>query len=428
MKESPYWLDTLGPAELASLNADIHALPSRIDVAIIGGGYTGLSAARRLAMTGASILVLERHQIGFGASSRNGGQVLSGLKLDASALVAAYGEARARGQFDASRAAMASLESVIAAEQISCEFERTGHLQAAWKPAHFAAFRREQSLLARVFDHRVELVSAAEQRSEIGSSKYCGLLIDESSYGINPARYLCGLAVAARRRGACLAPGVPVLRLQRTGGRWRLTTRLGDLEAADVLVATNGYTEPVTPSVQCRLLPIGSYIIATAPMSPDEARETLPKRRMAFDSRHFLFYFRLASDNRLIFGGRAEFSVSSPESTRRAAGILSRGLGLVFPQLANKSIEYVWSGNVAFTRDQLPHAGKLDGMYFAGGYCGHGIAMTTHLGDLIARRIAGEPIGDPFMNDDAPPIPLFGGRRWLLPLVGGYFRVLDWLR
>ncbi len=428
MTEAPYWLDTLGPSELAGLTTELPALPPRVDVAIIGGGYTGLAAARRLALTGASVLVLERAQFGAGASSRNGGQVLSGLKLEASALVAAYGETRARELFDVGRQAIASLEAVIADEQLSCDYSRTGHLQAACKPAHFDAFRAERALLARVFDHRVELVSAADQHTELGSDAYHGLLVDEASGGINPARYVSGLAAAARRRGACLSSATDVVRIEPAARRWRVTTTRGPVDAGDVLAATNGYTGSVTPALQRRLIPVGSYIIATEPLSIEEAAAVLPKRRMAFDSRNVLVYFRLASDNRLLFGGRAAFRTSSAAATRRATAILQRALARVFPRLATKRIDYVWSGNVAFTRDQMPRAGKLDGMYFAGGYCGHGIAMATHLGDLIARRIAGDGISHPLFDDRTQPIPLYRGRPWFLPLVGTYYRVKDWLQ
>jgi len=423
VKHSSYWLDTVP----AAATPESH-IPNHVDVAIIGGGYTGLSAARRLAMAGASVAVLERGAIGSGASSRNGGQVLAGLKLDAATLVAKHGEHTARTLFDVSRDAIAALEALIANESIACEYERCGHVQAAWKPSHFAAFRDEQALLARVFAHRVELVSATEQRSELGSDVYHGLLIDEASGSINPAQYVAGLAAAARRRRACLCPGVAVHALRREGRRWRVSTSAGELDAGDVLVATNGYTGPASPAVQRRFVPVGSYIIATAPLSDAEAAAVLPKRRVAFDSKHFLFYFRVTRDRRLVFGGRAQFSAPTADSTTRAAAILRRGLAHVFPELATKPIEYVWSGNVAFTRDQMPHAGKLDGMYFAGGYCGHGIAMATHLGDAVARRIAGEPIAHPMIDDRTPAIPLYAGRPWFLPLVGAYYKVMDWVQ
>jgi len=439
VKDYPYWWDTV--SESSIFGSELRAVtrpaaadpqpaavvaPRSVDVAIIGAGYTGLAAARHLATVGASVVVLDREGVGWGASSRNGGQVLTGLKLDPATLVARYGADGARALYDASRQSVARLETLIAAERIDCDYQRAGHIQAAWKKSHFAALRDEQALLARVFDHRVELVSRAEQRSELGTDAYYGLLVDERSGAINPARYVDGLAAAAARAGASLVRA-GVARVSPAGRRWMLTTTAGDVDAGDVLLATNGYTDAAAPALQRRFVPIGSYIVATEPLPAATARAILPRRRMVFDSKHYLYYFRLTADCRLLFGGRVEFSRPGPETTRRAAASLRAGMIAIFPELAAASIDYTWSGRVAFTRDQMPRAGKLDGQYFAGGYCGHGVAMATYLGELIARRIAGEPIEHPLFDDRFAPIPLYSGTPWFLPLVGAYYRVRDWL-
>ena len=440
MKEYPYWLDTLPPHDPdESLRDESHeSRESQIpnpesrtyDVAIVGAGYTGLSAARHLARVGATVVVLERERVAFGASSRNGGQVLTGLRVEPARLVARYGERRARELFDASREAIARVEALIAQESIDCEYARVGHLRAAWKGSHFATFRDEQDLLSRVFHHRVELLSRADQRAELGSDAYHGLLIDEGSRALNPARYAHGLAAAASRAGAAIATGAGVTRLVKTGRGWTVSTTSGELQARDVLVATNGYTNGAAPALQRRFVPIGSYIIATEPLSPAEGASVLPRGRVAFDTKYFLYYFRLSADRRLLFGGRADFRRPEdrhPETTRRAAAILRKGLATIFPELAGKAIQYAWSGNVAFTRDEMPRAGKLDGMYYAGGYCGHGVAMATYLGELIARRIAGEPIEHPLFDDHFAAIPFYDGRPWFLPLVGAYYRFRDFV-
>jgi glycine/D-amino acid oxidase-like deaminating enzyme len=440
MHEHPYWWDTV-PALGLSPHASIAPPPavleqvgrtSPFDVVVIGGGLTGLAAGRQLARAGASVLILEREQIGWGASSRNAGQVLTGLKLDAVTLVSRYGEARAQRLLEAAHGALERLESVIVQEAIECEYERVGHIQAAVKPVHFDAFRREQALLARLCRHRVELLSRETQRSEVGTAAYHGLLVDERSGALNPARYVHGLSVAARRAGAQLAAGVSVNRLRKRAAGWDVATSVGELHARDVLMATNGYSNGASPALQRRLIPVGSYIVATEPLVPSEAASVLPHRRMAFDSKHFLYYFRLTSDSRLLFGGRAAFSRPTPGATRRAARILGRGLARVFPELARKRIEYAWSGNVAFTRDQLPRAGRLEGpdagVFFAAGYCGHGIAMATCLGELIARRMAGERVDHVLFDDRWPAIPFYTGRPWFLPIVGAYFRMKDWLQ
>lgn len=432
MKEYPYWWDTLPESSGdPSPESGGPSLPSKADVVIVGAGYTGLAAARQLARAGAAVVVIERERIGWGASSRNGGQVLTGLKLDPATLVARYGERRARALFEVAREALDRLEALIAEASIVCDYERVGHIQAAWKRSHFTAFRHEQTLLARVFQHRVELVSPADQRSELGTDAYHGLLIDERSGALNPMRYVHGLAVAASRAGVTTVVGVGVNRLSRQSDGWTVSTSDGDVHTRDVLIATNGYTDAAAPALQRRFIPVGSYIIATEPLSPAQAEAILPRRRMAFDSKNFLYYFRLTPDHRLLFGGRAEFSRPNPETTRRAAAILRRGMTDVFPDLAEHRIDYAWGGNVAFTRDQVPRAGKLDeadGAYFSGGYCGHGIAMATHLGEMIARRIAGEPIEHPLFDDRFAPIPLYDGRPWFLPLAGAYYKVKDWIQ
>jgi glycine/D-amino acid oxidase-like deaminating enzyme len=427
VKEYPFWWDTTQNLELGTENLEpVQAHP--IDVAIVGAGYTGLTAARHLARVGATVAVLERERVAFGASSRNGGQVLTGLRLGPATLVSRFGERGARERFDVATASIERVEALIAQESIDCEYERVGHLQAAWKRSHFDAFRTERDLLSRVFHHRVELVPRSEQRSELGSDAYHGLMLDEGSRAINPGRYAAGLGAAATRAGAHLTIGVGVTRLTRSGNGWVVTTTGGDVRARDVLVATNGYTNGAVPALQRRFVPIGSYIIATEPLSAADAASILPRGRVVFDSKNYLYYFRLTSDRRLLFGGRAEFKQPGPETTRRAAAILQRGLAQIFPELASKHIDYAWGGNVAFTRDQLPRAGKLDDMYFAGGYGGHGIAMATALGEFVARRIAGEPIEHPLFDDHLAPIPFYDGQPWFLPLVGAYYKVKDWVQ
>jgi glycine/D-amino acid oxidase-like deaminating enzyme len=442
LKEYPYWWDTVPQGEdgASSRKWEVRNQKSEVrsqkyDVAVVGAGYTGLAAARVMAQAGATVIVLDREQVGWGASSRNGGQVLTGLRLDPHRLLSRYGERRARTLFDASLDAIRRVEALIAAESIDCGYERTGHVQAAAKPSHFEGFREEQQLLGRVFDHQVELVPRKDQRSELGTDRYFGLLRDERSGAVNPARYVMGLADAATRAGATIATGLGVHRIVKDGPGWTVHLEGSDrqrpperIEAEDVLVATNGYTNGAAPALQRRFVPIGSYIIATEPIDDGLLQSLIPQRRMAFDSKHFLHYFRRSADRRLLFGGRAEFSVPSAATTRHAADVLRRGMIEVFPELTNTPIEYAWSGRVAFTRDELPHAGRLDnGVYYAGGYCGHGVALATVLGELIGCRIAGQLVEHPLMDDHFAAIPLYHGRPWFLPLVGAYYRFLDYV-
>ena len=419
MKTYPLWWDSV-----ASGPPFDQPPPDRADVAIVGAGYTGLAAARALARRGARVVVLERERVGSGASSRNGGQVLAGLKPEPHALVAMAGETRARELFRASVEAIAALEGLIAEERIECGYERVGHVLAASKPSHFDAFRAEQELLARLFGHHVRLVPRKEQASELGSDAYHGLLVDERSGGLNPAAYVDGLARAACRAGAILVERAAVTGVVRQASGWRVETARGALQAGELLIATNGYTGPVVPALQRRLIPIGSYVIATEPLGR-ELRALLPTRRMAFDSKHFLHYFRLTADDRLLFGGRAIFGRATPAATARSIEILRRDLAAIFPSLEGVRIDYGWSGLVAYTRDQLPHAGRLHGVWYAAGYCGHGVAMATALGSAIASRIAGDRADHPLVDDGLQPVPLYRGRPWFLPIVALYFRWKD---
>lgn len=424
LQEVPYWW-TMAPDLPPHTD---RPLPSRADVAVIGSGYTGLSAALQLARSGASVIVLEKETIGWGASSRNGGQVLSGLKVGVETLIARRGLTAAKRLFDAALESIRFLEELIAAEEIDCDFVRCGNLDAASKPQHFEHFKRTRDLLAREFDTHFDIVPRHEQRREIGSDAYCGLMVDPHSAALHPAKYVRGLACAAERAGAVLHEATPALQVERNGSFFRVTTARGAIEVKDVFAATNGYTDGAAPALRRRVIPIGSYIIATEPLAGEVAARILPRRRVVSDSRNFLHYYRLSSDNRLLFGGRAAFVPPAAGSNRKSAEILRRDMIQVFPELKDVAVDYVWSGNVCFTRDLLPHAGRFEnGMHYAAGYGGHGVAMATYLGAKMAGVILGRDDQNPFKDMRFRAIPLYDGRPWFLPFAAVWFKFLDWL-
>ena len=395
--------------------------PERTDVAIIGGGYTGLSAARVLARGGADVTVLEQHTLGWGASSRNGGFVLPGYKPDIEHLARRHGIAEARRLFELSVEAVESLEAVIADEAIACDYARCGTVVLAAKPGHMAGLERSRRFLHQELAHQTTLLSASDLAAEIGSSRYHGGLLDPLAGVVQPARLVDGLARAAARAGARLVEQVEVRRMRRTAGDWTLDLRAGTLRAKAVLVATNGYTGPCTPALRRRVVPVGSYLIATSQLAPALLDRLIPRRRVLSDTKNLLYYFRRSPDDRMVFGGRAAFT---PTPVARSAEILLRGMVEVFPDLAGVPIEYAWGGQVGFTLDQMPHAGCLDGVYYALGYGGHGVALATWLGARMGHAIAGRaPL--PRLTPRFWPIPLYGGTPWFLPLVGGYYRVKD---
>jgi glycine/D-amino acid oxidase-like deaminating enzyme len=355
--------------------------------------------------------------------------VLTGLKLEAEQLVAKYGLESARRLFAASLQALACVEQIVAEERIECDFARSGHLLLACKPAHFQALVREAELLDHHIGHTSQVVPASQLREEIGSGAYHGGLVDPASAGINPARYVAGLARAAQRAGAQLYERAPVERIERGPSGWRLSTPRGMLHADAVLLASGGYSGPATPALRRRIVPLGSYIIATEPLPEPLARELSPRTRMIFDSKRFLYYFRLTPDRRMLFGGRAGFFPETPATVRDSAEILRRGMIQVYPQLRDARIEHAWGGTLDVAFDMMPHAGQIDGLHYAIGYAGHGVAMATYLGTLLGACLAGEQVDNPFAELPFPgaPLGLYEGRPWFLPLVGAWYKFLDWV-
>jgi glycine/D-amino acid oxidase-like deaminating enzyme len=420
LKETPYWWDTA--PELPKLA--IHSLPAKTDVVIVGSGYTGLSAARMLALRGVHVVVLEKETFGWGASSRNGGQVLTGLKLGPSALIEQVGLTRAKELYALSLASIQYVEDLIAEENIACEYTRVGHIEAAWKHAHFKHFRREQEVLAREFDHHVMLLNRKEQARELGTKYYRGLLIDERSGALHPAQFVRGLAICASGSGALLFEKTPATKIMHEGNGYAVVTPHGTVKAENVLIATNGYTDEAAREIGKRVFSLGSYIIATEPLPANVAAKLIPWRRVVFDSKHYLYYFRLSADNRLVFGGRANYKPPTPETNRKSAEILRRGMVQVFPELKEVKVEYAWSGNICLTRDFFPRAGRHDGLYYALGYGGHGVAMATYLGSQLANIMCGAPGKNPFEDLPFEPLPYYYGKRFL-PLGALYYRLLD---
>ena len=428
LRERNYWLDTVAmPSGVPG------PLPEAADVAIVGAGFTGLSAARTLAKQGAQVAVLEAETIGWGASSRNGGMVLTGMKLSAETLAARYGMERTRAMYAASLASIDCVEHLVSEEQIDCDFSRCGHLEVACKQSHFDAYARSVELIAREFNHQLRILPKAELPQEIGSTIYFGGIVDEVSAGVNPARYVAGLSRAAQKAGACVYEKARVnhlTRISRSGtSGFQLTTAKGTMFARNLLIATSGYTSSVTPALQKKIIPIGSFIITTEPLRDELARELSPRNRMIYDSKHYLHYYRLTPDNRMLFGGRAAFFPETDQTIRKSAAILHREMLQVYPQLKNSRVDYVWGGTLDFAFDVMPHAGQIDGMYFALGYAGHGVAMATYLGRKIAEAILTGEDRNPYQGIPFPGAPLgfYNGNPRFLPLAGAYYKVLDWI-
>jgi glycine/D-amino acid oxidase-like deaminating enzyme len=429
LQEHNYWLTT---TEFPKPDGS-RPVPEEVDVAVIGAGFTGLSAARTLAKRGAKVAVLESETIGWGASSRNGGMVLTGMKLGVNQLIAMYGRELTQRMYAASLATIGCVEQVVREEAIECDFFRCGHLEVACKQKHFDDYARQAEVIAREFNHTLRVVQKHELSAEIGSSIYFGGMVDEVSAGCNPARYVAGLARAAMKAGAEIFEHARVETIQRASLQgevgWKLTTARGPLWAHEVFVGTSGYTGRATPALQKKLIPIGSFIITTEVLPEKLARELSPRNRMIYDSKNYLYYYRLTPDRRMLFGGRAAFFPETDQTVRRSAEILRRGMIDVYPQLSDARIDYVWGGTLDFAFDIMPHAGQMDGMYYAVGYAGHGVAMATYQGQKIAELMAGDKPENPFVGIKFPgaPLGLYNGRPWFLPFAGAWYKFLDWV-
>ena len=429
LQQQNYWLTT---AQFPTTDSSL-PVPEIVDIAVIGAGFTGLSAARTLAKRGARVAVFESETIGWGASSRNGGMVLTGLKLGVGQLKARYGQELTRRMYAASLASMDCVEEIVKEEGIDCDFSRCGHLEVACKQKHFDDYERQAEIIEVEFKHKLRVVKRNELNTEIGSIIYFGGMVDETSAGCNPARYVAGLARAAIKAGAQIYEQTRVNVIERDSLAgdlgWKITTSRGVVWTHEVFIATSGYTGPATPILQKKIIPIGSFIITTEVLPKELAKELSPRNRMIYDSKNYLYYYRLTPDRRMLFGGRAAFFPENDQTIRRSAELLRRGMIDVYPQLRDARVEYVWGGTLDFAFDIMPHAGQMDGMYYAVGYAGHGVAMATYQGQKVAEMMAGDQVENPFVGIPFPgaPLGLYNGKPWFLPFAGAWYKVLDWV-
>jgi glycine/D-amino acid oxidase-like deaminating enzyme len=415
----PYWQEGVPAADVTP-----RPFPAQVDVLIVGAGYTGLSAARETAAAGASTLVLEAGSVGAGCSGRNGGQVAYSIKPSLAALTSLHGERRAYAICQEGHEAVAYLRSLATERGIDCDWRERGCFFGAHTQRHFEAMTRDAENQPRGLEQRISVVSKAEQRQEIASDFYHGGCVYHDDASVDPMRLLLALLRRAQDGGVAVIEHCPVEAVQPSGDGFEIMTPRGKIRARKVLIATNGYSGPAFPWHRRRVIPIGSYQIATEALGKETVRTLIPNGRNIVDSRRVVVYYRPSPDGeRIIFGGRAALAEKDPLAcVPRLRAMLAR----VFPQLKAVRVAHAWAGWVAYTFDTLPHLGRHEGMFYCMGYCGQGVPLAPYFGKRIGQQMVGLAEGRTALDDlPFPSRPYYFGVPWFLaPSVFAY-RTLD---
>lgn len=418
-KLSPYWWETAPRPAL-----DASRVPETVDVAIIGSGYTGLNAALQIARGGRSTLVVDAEVAGWGCSTRNGGQISTSIKPDFDALARRHGPQLA---YDILKEGQRSLEwigELVAAEKLDCDFGVVGRFHAAHNAKQFADLAHRIANQPKGLEVEAQLVPRAEQHAELGTDAYWGGVVYTRHAALDPARYHQGLLERVLAAGATVIARCPVTAIEKDSGGFRVITALGTTRARAVVVATNGYTGKLTPWLRRRVIPIGSYMIATEPLPAAQMARLSPKNRIVSDTRKVVFYYRASPDRRrILFGGRVSNSETDPEISGPK---LHAEMVKIFPELAGTRITHSWCGFVAYTFDELAHIGNHDGLHYAMGYCGSGVGMASYMGMRLGQQVLGLKEGRTALDGlSFQTRPLYSGNPWFLAPSIHYYRWRD---
>ena len=396
-------------------------LPKTADVLVIGSGYTGLNAALELGRGGQLVVVCDSGDAGAGCSTRNGGQIGTSIKPSLAHLTRRYGEERARAIRAEGMKALDWIEDFVAREAIDCDFRRGGRFHGAHTPRQFERLAKEAEQASKDENTRVFVVPREEQAKQLGTEAYHGGVVFTDHAALHPGKYHRGLLERTLAAGVEVVPFCEAHSMEREGGLFRIETAKGMIRTRDVVVATNGYTSNLTPWLNRRVIPIGSYIIASEKLPRDLIEQLFPSDRVISDTRRVVYYYRTSPDKtRILFGGRASaFETDLMISNRRLHGEMGR----IFPELRDTKISHAWMGMVGYSFDELPHIGHHDGLHYALSYCGSGVSMASYLGMRLGKRVLGRVEGKTAFDDlPFPTRPFYRGSPWFMPAVVAWHR------
>ncbi len=419
---APYWWEAAPRA-----GTPPEPLPDEADVVIVGSGFTGLSAALTLLRNGRRPLVLDAGVPGFGASTRNGGQVGSGnQKFRVKHLIALRGRAKAEALLREGVMMLEHIAGLIDREGIECGFARSGRFRGAIRPEHYESMARDMEDLKAVAGVESFMVPRAEQHREIGTDLFHGGSVLPDDASLHPGLYHHGLMARVIALGGRVHGAAQVERLRAEKAGFTLSTARGAVRCRDVLIATNGYTSGLVPELGRRIVPVGSGLIATGEIPPERFAPLMPAGRVYGNTNRVFSYFRAPpGERRIVWGGRV--ARLAPADTPGAYAHLARDLLKTFPALGDIPVTHAWEGRIGYTYDEVPHLGRTkDGVHFAIGYCGTGVSRSTYFGHKVALQLIGSAEGRTAFDDLAfPPFPLQPVAAQAVPVVETWYRIRD---